>query len=127
MNQRNILIEKLVKTGHLNVPERLALRTEGVLSSEVAEVITRVLEITGFFPEAARPWTQGEMVHERALLQRSSESEVRLIQQRADPVNPTVLREQKITDFVDAKSAIEGFIKAEWPTNIDGIKIVWSS
>jgi hypothetical protein len=127
MNQRNILIEKLVKTGHLNVPERLALRTESVLSSEVAEVITRVLEITGFFPEAARLWTQGEQVHERALLQRSSESEVRLIQQRADPVNPTVLREQKITDFVDAKSAIDGFIKAEWPTNIDGIKIVWSS
>jgi hypothetical protein len=126
MNQRKILIEKLVKTGHLNVPERLALRTESVLSSEVAEVITRVLEITGFFPEAARAWTQGEPVHERALLQRSSES-VRLIQQRADPVHPTVLREQKITDFVDAKSAIDGFIKAEWPTNIDGIKIVWSS
>ena len=127
MSQRDELVEKLVKTGHLNVPERLALSTASVFSSEVAKVVTQVVEGAGFFPEAAKPWAQGQVVHEQALLQRISVSKVRLIQQRADPLNPTVLREQKITDFTDTRAAVEGFIKAEWPTNIDGIQIVWNS
>jgi hypothetical protein len=44
MNQREQLIEKLVTTMHLSVPERAALSTKSVRYSEVAAVMARVLE-----------------------------------------------------------------------------------
>jgi hypothetical protein len=125
--QRMQLIEKLVRTGHLNVPERLALGSATINSTEVAEVVTRVLEDTGSFPENAKPWEQGHAVHEGAMLQKSSDQKIRLILQRHHPLSPTVLAEQKVTDFREAQAAVEAFIRAEWPANIDGIPIVWES
>jgi len=121
------MIEKLVRTGHLNVPERLALGSATIYSTEVAKVVTRVLEDAGCFPENAKTWEQGHVVHEGAMLQKSSDQKIRLIQQRHHPLSPTVLAEQKITDFVEAQAAVKAFIRAEWPANIDGIPIVWDS
>jgi hypothetical protein len=125
--QRVQLIEKLVRTGHLNVPERLALGSAKIYSTEVAEVVTRVLEETGSFPENVKPWAQGQVVHEGAMLQKSSDQKIRLILQRHHPLSPTVLAEQKVTDFEEADAAVKAFIRAEWPVTIDGIPIVWES
>jgi len=125
--ERKQLIEKLVRTGHLNVPERLALGTAKIYSTEVAEVVMRVLEDTGSFPENAKPWAQGQVVHEGAMLQKSSDQKIRLILQRHHPLSPTALAEQKVTDFAEAQAAVKAFIRAEWPANIDGIPIVWHS
>jgi hypothetical protein len=125
--QRAQLIEKLVRTGHLNVPERLALGSVTIYLTEVAEVVMRVLEDTGSFPENVKPWMQGHVVHEGAMLQKGSDEKIRLILQRHHPLSPTILAEQKITDFVEVHAAVEAFIRAEWPANIDGIPIVWDS
>ena len=125
--QRAQLIEKLVRTGHLNVPERLALGSETINSTEVAEVVMRVLEDTGSFPENVKPWAQGHVVYEGAMLQKSSDQKIRLILQRHHPLSPTALAEQKVTDFAEAQAAVKAFIRAEWPANIDGIPIVWHS
>jgi hypothetical protein len=59
MTERDELVEKLVKTGHLNVPERLALNPRSVSRSEVARVVMQVLKDTGGFPEARKPWAEG--------------------------------------------------------------------
>jgi hypothetical protein len=125
--QREKLIEKLVKTGHLSVPERLALGSATIYSTEVAEVVTRVLEGAGSFPENVKPWAQGHVVHEGAMLQKSSDDRICLILQRHHPLAPTVLAEQKVTDFAEAHAAVEAFIRSEWPADIDGIPIVWDS
>jgi hypothetical protein len=47
MNDREQLIEKLVTTMHLSVPERLALSSNNVRYTEVAAVVARVLENSG--------------------------------------------------------------------------------
>ena len=54
MNEREQLIEKLVTTMHLSVPERLALSPNNVRYTEVAAVVARVLENSGYFPPGAR-------------------------------------------------------------------------
>ena len=120
---RNMLIGKLVITGHLNVPERLALGSQPLNMSEVAAVVISVLKETGSFPEKANLWIQGQIVDERAILQKLPDGKLRLIQQRANPIDPTVLDQQKLTDFSDVESAVKSYINTEWGGGIDGIPI----
>jgi hypothetical protein len=121
--ERDLLIEKLVTTAHLNVPERLALGSDPVNASEVAAVIIAVLNKTGTFPETAKPWSEGHIVDERIILQRLPEGKVRMIQQRGHAVDPARLAEQKVTDFDDIVSAVESLMKIEWSIGIDGIPV----
>lgn len=123
MNEREQLIERLVTTMHLSVPERAALSTDGVRYSEVATVVARVLEDTGYFPPNARPWQAGNIVYEGAILQKLSGGGFRLTLQRSHPIAPTVLAEKRESDFQNAKTAIKTFISSEWPKGIDGIAI----
>ena len=90
MNEREQLIEKLVTTMHLSMPERLTL-SPNVRYAEVAAAVARVLENSGYFPPGARPWQEGNLVHEGAILQRLSNRRFRLILQRGHPTNPAVL------------------------------------
>jgi hypothetical protein len=120
---RKLLIEKLVTTGHLNVPERLALGSEPPNTSEVTAVITYILNKTGSFPEDAKPWTEGHIVDERTILQSLPGGKTRLIQQRGHPIVPTRLAQQKVIDFNDVESAVKSYIKTEWGSGIDGIRI----
>jgi hypothetical protein len=123
MNKREQVIEKLVTTTHLNVPERAALSTDSVRYSEVATVIGRVLEDTGYFPPNARPWQQGNVVHEGAILQKLPGGGFRLTLQRSHPIAPTVLAAKRESDFQNASAAIKAFVSLEWPKGIDGIAI----
>jgi hypothetical protein len=123
MNEREKLIEKLVTTMHLSVPERLALSTDSVRYFEVAAVVQRVLEDTGYFPPNARSCQEGNVVHEGAILQKLSGGRFRLTLQRSHPIAPTVLAAKRESDFPSAKAAIKAFISSEWPKGIDGIAI----
>ena len=123
MTEREELIEKLVTTMHLNVPERAALSTHSVRYSEVAAVVSRILKETGYFPPNARPWQEGNVVHEGAILEKLSRGGFRLTLQRSHPIAPKVLAEKKESDFDDVGAAIKAFIQAEWPKGIDGIAI----
>ena len=123
MSEREQLIEKLVTTMHLNVPERATLSSTSVSYTEVARVIQRILKETGYFPPDARPWKEGTIVHEGAILQSLSEGRFRLTLQRSHAIEPQVLAARRESDFKDASAAIEAFIKSEWPEGIDGIGI----
>lgn len=123
MNERDQLIAKLVTTEHLNVPEHARLSPHTVQYSEVAAVVARVLEATGYFPPNARPWQQGNLVFEPAILQKLSSGAYRLTLQRSQALAPTVLAEKRQSDFHNAETAIKAFIAANWPHDIDGIAI----
>jgi hypothetical protein len=122
MNQREILVEKLVTTMHLNVPER-AILSNSVRYSEVTKVVARVLAETSYFPPNARPWQEGAVVHEGAILQKLPGGGFRLTLQRSHSIAPTVLADKKESDFRHASAAIKAFIRAEWPKGIDGVPI----
>ena len=123
MNEREQLIEKLVTTMHLSVPERTALSTDSIRYSEVAAAVARVLEVTGYFPPNARPWQEGNVVHEGAILQKLSGGGFRLTLQRSHPFAPKILAEKRESDYQNASAAVKAFISAEWPQGIDGIAI----
>src|ERR1700688_267920 len=123
MNERDQLIEKLVTTIHLSVPERLALSSNNVRYTEVAAVVARVLENSEYFPPGARPWQEGNVVHEGAILQKLPRGRFRLTLQRGHPIAPTILAAKKESDFRSARAAIRAFIRSEWPKGIDGIAI----
>jgi hypothetical protein len=121
--ERDSLVEKLVTTGHLNVRERLALGSAPLDASEVAAVVVSVLKETGMFPANAKAWSSGQVVDERTILQSLPDGKVRLIQQRGQPIRPTSLAQQKVTDFDDVESAVESLMNVEWGNGIDGIPI----
>lgn len=123
--KRNLLVERLVVSGHLNVPERLDLGSQTIQWSEAVAVVSRILNDTGFFPKDARPWKEGAPVHEGAILRKLPTGRAEVIQQRSDPRNPMQLAEQKVTEFTDVNAAIQFFVLKQWPTGIDGIKIIW--
>ncbi len=123
MTEREKLVERLVTEMHLNVRERAALSSKSIDYSEVATVITRALNETGYFPPSAHPWKEGKVVHEGAILQKLSNGRFRLILQRSHPTAPTVLAAKRGRDFVFARNAIRAFVRSEWPKGIDGIRI----
>lgn len=123
MTEREKIVERLVTEMHLSLPERVALSSKSIGYSEVATIITRVLNETGYFPPNARPWQEGKVVHEGAILQKLSGGGFRLILQRSDPVAPRVLVAKRESDFQNARTAIKAFISSEWPKGIDGIAI----
>jgi hypothetical protein len=124
MNEREQLIEKLVTTEHLNVPERAALSPRTVRYFEVAAVVQRVLDATGYFPPSARAWQVGILVYEPAVLQKLSAGAYRLTLQRPQAIAPTGLAEKRELEFQNAAAAIEAFIAVRWPRgDIDGIII----
>lgn len=123
MTEREKLVERLVSEMHLSVPERTALSSKDVRYSEVAAVIKRILDETGYFPPNARPWQEGKLVHEGAILRKLSNRKFRLILQRSHPTAPNVLAAKKERDYVFARTAIRAFVRSEWPSGIDGIRI----
>jgi hypothetical protein len=98
MSEREQLVEKLVREMHLNVPERAALSPSSVSYAEVAAVIERVLDETEYFPPDARPWQEGSLVYEGAILQKLSNCKFRLTLQRSHTVAPQVLAEKSSHD-----------------------------
>jgi hypothetical protein len=108
---------------HLTVQERIALASKSVRYAEVAAVVARVLRDTGSFPENVKPWQKGDVVNEGTTLQKLSDGRIRLTLQRNHPIAPKILASKKESDFEDERSAIDAFIKSEWPKGIDGIAI----
>lgn len=123
MTEREKLVERLVSEMHLSVPERAALSSKRLRYSEVAAVIARLLNETGFFPPNARPWREGNVVHEGAILEKLSNGRFRLTLQRSHPTTPNVLAAKNERDYVLARTAIRAFVQSEWPDGIDGIRI----
>jgi len=126
MSKRQSLIEKLVLTLHLSVPERQMLGSGPVRFAEVAAVITQSLDETGRFPPNVKTWEVGQIVFEGHFLEIQPNKKVRLWLQRALPVVPCQLADRQHWDFSDANLAVAEFVRREWleqHRGIDGIEI----
>lgn len=119
---REALIEKLIVSLHLNVPERQLLGSDRLLVEEVAAVVKRVFERNGVFPHA-RLWKAGEPVFEGFFLLKRPERKVEMVWQRSNPINPTELAERRSTEYEDLDRAISSFIESEWSEGIDGVRV----
>ena len=120
---REALIEKLVVSLHLTVPERQLLASDCLSVEEVAAVVKRVLDRHGVFPPQARPWRPGEVVFEGFFLVKRPTGRVEIAWQRSNPIKPTELAEQRSTEFEDIDQAVSVFIDSEWSTGIDGVRL----
>jgi len=91
---REELLEKLVTTRHLSVPEREALGIASVPVYEVAATVKHLLEGNGVFPPSAKTWQPGQPVFEGFFLLNKPNGGVRLVTQRDKPTElPSLLNE----------------------------------
>ena len=120
---REALIEKLVVTLHLNVPERQMLGSDDVSVTEVAAVVKRLLERDNVFPPNAKPWQAGEPVFEGFFLRKRADGKVQMTGQRSRPIRPDELAQQVTYECDDLDQAVRRFIRREWSDGIDGISI----
>jgi len=120
---REALIEKLVVSLHLSVPERQLLGSDCLSVEEVAAVVKRVLNRNGVFPPHARLWKPGEVVFEGFFLVKRPAGRVEIAWQRSNPIKPTELAEQRSTECEDIDQAVSMFIDSEWSKGIDGVRL----
>ena len=120
---REALVEKLVVSLHLNVPERQMLGSDCVSVEEVAAVVKRLFEQVGHFPPIARLWQPGELCFEGFFLVERPDGKIQMAWQRSNPIDPKQLAEQSSSEFSDPDEAILAFIESEWPEGIDGIAL----
>ena len=121
---RESLLEKLVVSLHLNVPERRTLGSDCVSFEEVAAVVKRLLELNGVFPPNARPWQPGESVFEGFFLVKSTDGKVQMAWQRSNPVRHTELADHGSSEYDNLDEAVSTFVKSEWSSGIDGITLL---
>ena len=120
---REALIEKLVVSLHLNVPERQTLGSDEVSVAEVATVVKRLLERDGVFPLNAKPRQPGEAVFEGFFLIKHPDGKVEMTVQRPHPIRPYELAEQVTFECDDLDQAVRKFISSAWSKSIDGIPL----
>lgn len=120
---RETLIEKLVVSLHLNVPERQLLGSDSLSVEEVDAAVKRLIERIGVFPPHARIWKPGKSVFEGFFLVKRPERKIEMVWQRSKPIKPTELAERGSTDFEDLDQAILRFIERERSNGIDGVRV----
>jgi hypothetical protein len=120
---REALIQKLVVSLHLNVPERQMLGSDSVSVDEVAAVVKRLLKQNGVFPPTARHWRPGETVFEGFFLANRPDGRVQVVWQRSNPIRPDELADQGSSEYADLDEAVSRFIQSEWSKGIDGITL----
>ena len=96
---REALIEKLVISLHLSVPERRLLGSECVSVEEIADVVKRLLKQDGVFPPIARLWQPGELVFEGFFLVKHPDGKVQIVCQRSNPIRPTELADRTTSEY----------------------------
>jgi hypothetical protein len=116
LSQRNVLLQKLVVDGHLNVVDRRGLAE--VSRAEVTELVKSLLHQHGVFPNVS----ENGAVYEGAKLTLSPAG-IQITWQRAYPWDPFTVAECRTQHFTDVETAVDAFIQSEWSSGIDGIKL----
>ena len=119
------LIDKLVSTWHLNVPERSELRPPRVSLSEITFAIKKALSDSRFFPAVARPVSYGETVEEAIFegyfLERQGASF--LVHGQSCGPHPLAFRGRSTKRFSSFEKAVKYYVANEYEGDIDGIPI----
>jgi len=110
---RQALIEKLIVSLQLNVPEREPLGSYGLSAEEIAAAVKRVFLRNSVFPPHARSWKPGETVFEGFFLLKRPQGKDRDAWQRSHPIKPTELVESGSTVYDDLDEAVSGVIQRE--------------
>jgi len=121
MSSRESLLEKLVASQQLGMPERQRWGPSPVKIEEILAIVKRLLDRDGVFPVRAKKWNPGEPVFEGHFLVKIPNGEVELNWQRSLPIAPNELAEQFSSVYDSADRAVLAFIQNEWPRGIDGI------
>ena len=115
---REDLLDRLVTSGHLNVPDRESL---GSISRKQVFVAVRArLAKDGYFPPAAG--VKGT-VYEGPQIRRSADGRYLGIDQRASVFDPALLAEEARRCFENIDAVVNWYIDAEWGSSIDGIRL----
>jgi hypothetical protein len=96
---REALVEKLVVSLHLNVPERQMLGSDCVSVEEVAAVVKRLFEQDGHFPPIARLWLPGELCFEGFFLVKVPDGKIQMAWQRSNPINLNNWQNRAVSNF----------------------------
>jgi len=123
--QRSELIDKLVSTWHLNVPERSQLDPPSVSLSEIACAIKKALSDCRFFPSNARPLSDGqavvESIFEGYFIEQQDSGYIVHAQDHGR--HPLLFRGRSSKRFSSFEKAVEYYIANEYEGDIDGIPI----
>ena len=119
--KREELIDVLIATGHLNVPDRKALGR--ISRREVFNAVCARVERDGRFPPNASEAKEGQPVFEGPQIQRSEDGGYMGINQRASVHDFSVLAEVVKRRFGSVAAVVEWYIDSEWGKGIDGIRI----
>jgi hypothetical protein len=118
---RQELIDRLVTTGHLNMPERKSL---GQISrGEVFAAVRVMLDWNVVFPPNAANAASEGYVYEGPQIRRSSDGRYLGIWQRASVHDLRTVAESTSRWFGGADAAVEWYIDTEWGSSIDGIPL----
>jgi len=117
MDERNVLLAKLLIEGHINVPERLILGA--VTREEVKHLLKALLSAEGSFPKL----NEGRAIYEGATLALTAAG-AEITWTRAYPWDPFTLAEKAAKTFLEGDAAIDAFIDSEWSKGIDGVRLL---
>ena len=115
--KREGLIDVLIKTGHLNVPDRKALGRIG--RREVFDAVCGRVERDGRFPPNASEAKEGQPLREGPQIQRSEDGGYTGINQRASVHDFRVLAQLVKRRFGSVAAVVEWYIDSEWGTGIE--------
>lgn len=123
--RRHQLIDKLVSTWHLNVPERSQLSPQSVSLEEISIAIQKALSDCRFFPSIARPASDGEAVvdpiFEGYFIEKADKGYVVHVQ--ASGPHPMLFRGRSSKRFSSFERAVKYYVANEYDGEIDGIPI----
>ena len=114
--QREALIEKLIRSYHLNVEERKGLSPQ-LRRSEIQAVIAKAVESKGFFPRQHADGYQGEL---RALITTATGYDVIWTTEVSLNRYAVVSR----NSYSNLKEAVTDYARQEYKSSIDGIPVL---
>jgi hypothetical protein len=115
------LIEKLVATWHLSVPERRWLPEGKARASLLLDAIEAALRRDGWYPAGLRPGDD----YAGGLIERTSRGGCRI--HWKTQVSLVLYESGSISEFEDPRQAALELLRSEFPEQIDGISIDWGA
>lgn len=115
------LIRKLVLEGHLSVPQRKSLPAGAARASVLRSEIAAILREEGQVPPSLR---EAEPF-DGAILERLRDGKLRLLRKAEVSLSHyEVVRDEEFSSLAEA---VDAFLRAQWPHDIDGVVIDWES
>jgi len=114
MNNRKILIKRLLQSLHLNVVDRQIFKEHPITLTEIMDCINFELNENRYFPKNA---CDSKIVYEGHFIEKVSDSEYKLHWQRHDPINPQQIVERHESIYKGFDKLVFDYIAKEYNFN----------